>query len=967
MTTRISIDPCRLLAHFFGPMLLLAVPLLILPGGCNYRPPGDGDQDPPATDPLADRVGGGTVRVTGTVRSADLDEPLPLGGVRLAAGDAVSHSNVDGSFVLLGVGAGSQQLLVDGSELLAGDGHYGEVVIALNLVEQEDRNFERPIYLPFVPHASERTVTPEKVTTVSSADGVVLKIPPGGARVDGEEYDGVISIQTVRAERTPIALPPRLEGRTGMIVSIQPAGIEFPVPLAITIPEVERDVDAQLDGGADGMAEMISAPPAVAFRSLYSRDILSGDFVNTGIGEPAGSVVETTVGGVRGSGIHFFTDFELALVEPCQGQDTGAARACLSAGVDLVRSIGKMNSVSLPGARTVLGRLDAALLARGSSLSRAQAVREISLDLYPLARTGVIEYQSLYQRLGELDDLVFALAAARAACQGKGLCVDKADARSDAENEVEAGLDEAVANVDAYASRFDRLSAATVALEPFYAGEDSITEDALEEFHRVAEEFNDAYRDFEPFSSPVDAYDVLADSLGEMERAAGVLLKSVSASPGDQGGGAPATLMRICENLGAVQIGVADGGYAGLQPGSTAGLLDEDCIIVAQNRERELTSIPASEPELLGALQPPAQIALAGTPSILAAQLDQFQSGILTADSPVHVWELDTAEREGALVSFEAEGDVMVGLAVQDGVVQIGRSGGFAVANLSAVQASPSGRVSFAVYVYATDIASGEKRSYALTVVPDPTLFDFGEPVAGSFDIETRAAAVLFEAGVGQGVFVEKRCCGSHEPGEVDGDAYFFTLLGPGGAAVPRLSFLDGPAGSGNELFELQESGLHRLILTPLEGRFTDYQIVIHLVPQSEALPYEPGTEATVFIDQVGETVRYAFVSTGEQTVTIEGLTPGETTPSADGLGLVVFSVYGPEGEIIVEKELLYSDGSSFATRTLALPSAGTYELVFSTMLDADPLTGSFTFRIGLQSEPEAAPDPNRGRREAGR
>ena len=122
----------------YPPVTFLLLLLLMLPFGCMNQPPtapvGD---DPAATDPLDNRVGSGTARVSGSVRSAHAEEPLPLGGVRITAGDAVSYSNADGSFVLLGVPAGTPQLFVDASLLRTGDGHYGQFLTPLALVEND--------------------------------------------------------------------------------------------------------------------------------------------------------------------------------------------------------------------------------------------------------------------------------------------------------------------------------------------------------------------------------------------------------------------------------------------------------------------------------------------------------------------------------------------------------------------------------------------------------------------------------------------------------------------------------------------------------------------------------------------------------------------------------------------------------------------------------------------------------------
>jgi hypothetical protein len=252
---------------------------------------------PEPVDPLAARPGTGTAQLIGVVKSAEGETPLPLGGVRLSLGDAQAYSNVDGSFTLSNVPAGPQPFAADGSGVQAGDGKYAQFFTSLNLAEEEKRVLERPVYLPFVPNASQRTIVPDGVTTATSGDGVTVEIPAGGARRSGQPYEGPIAIVNVAPDRTPIALPSRFEGRARAVLTIQPAGIDFPVPVRLTVPESSGDATS-------------------VFRSLWSLDGQSGEFVSDGVGKHDRGRITTTAGGVRVSGWHFFTELELSVRDP---------------------------------------------------------------------------------------------------------------------------------------------------------------------------------------------------------------------------------------------------------------------------------------------------------------------------------------------------------------------------------------------------------------------------------------------------------------------------------------------------------------------------------------------------------------------------------------------------------------------------------------------------------------------------
>jgi hypothetical protein len=851
--------------------------------------------------------------MSGVVRSAEGETPLPLGGVRLSLGDAQTYSNVDGSFTLTKVLAGRRPFVVDGADVQSGDGKYARFVTALDLAEEEHRVLERPIYLPFVPNLSQRTIVPDGLTIATSADGVTLEIPPGGARLEGQPYEGQLAVVSVAPDRTPTALPTQFVGRTGAVLTIQPAGIEFPVPIRLTVPEPRGERTS-------------------VFRSLWSLDGRTGEFVNDGVGKRERGAITTTAGGVRVSGWHFFTELELSVREPCPAEDEDAARECLSATAALLRDVQSVNTVRVPGARTVFGRLDAALGARGSSSTRAESIREVSADLFPIARDGAEEYQTLYRSLAGLEDLSVGIARVRVACSDAMRCGGNPNAITDALDESEAWLAAAVDDVERYASRYDRLHAATSSLATFYTDAAPLADERLSAFHRAAQEFNDAYRDFAPFSSAVDAYDALIEALHRMEAAARAMVDAVSLPAGTDDEAGPTTLQRICDSLGATHVSDVTDGVAPFDLGDPNGRPNEDCLIVAMNPARQWTSVPIAETRFVDSLRGSGWLALTTRVEDRAFPAGEFESGTLTADSPVHVWTFHAPQRQALRAAFAADAPALAGVATAGGANTIARRGGFDIVNLSNEE-------SFAFYVFAADIDADEEVPYAFSITANPTLFDFGSPVEGAFDVATRAAAILFDAQAGQRVAVEKSCC---DPG---GTMFSYALLGPDGSPAARADFENQAPGTGNEAFDLSQTGLYRLVVTPFEGEFPEYTMIVHLAPSTQVSPYPLGTEALAVLDDIGEAVTYSFIAGAGQTAAIEGLATDGPTP-------VLVSITGPDGAKVVEGEALYFDGSSFAMRTHVLPLDGTYRISFAAGLNADSSAlGSFTFRVTTTGE----------------
>ena len=923
-----------MLSCFARGFLVTLLFVVLLPlAGCGVNPGGDDPNDDPAGQPLEDAVGSGTARVTGKVLSTSGENPLPIGGAVLVLGDAVSHSNVDGSFVLLGVPAGRQAFRVDGNEVVAGDGFYGQFASELIVTGGEDLVLDRPVYLPFVSYGAATTVQLDGTTVVrgrSSGDDTfaLLEIPPGGARLKGAEYNGAISLHLTPVERTPVELPGRFAERAGVIVSIQPVDVEFPVPVRLSIVASQQD-----------------STQADHLWSLWSFEPSEADYVNRAVGRRDGGMIATSAGGVRGGGWHFFTDLAVELVEPLTDADAEDACACLSARLEVLAQAQELARLEMPGARTVLGRLNVSL-AKGASSNAAEAANVLTLssNLYAQAREALTAYQELYvQRLTPqaLADLQTAVALARGDCGilDAPLPEDDEISYAVAEAQLEAALARVQAYVEQDAVNFERLRSAVTALEPFYQTLNPALDDSLDQFRFAARGFNDAYAAFTEYSSPVDAYDALVADLVLLEESARTLVELMS-EPAAGAGATGARLVRVGGARGTTQVNFADArGEAELQLGPERDADDayaEASMIVALDPARALCSLPVRESTFAEDLeQRGAPVIIGLTRAVAQGTLTMGVpvAGELTSEAPLHVWRFDARAREGVHADFAALGQAVAGLATSDDLVQAAGYSGFDVANLTDGGA-------LAVHVLAPATEGAAPVPYQLAVSLRDELFDYDEPVTGSFDVTTRVAAVLFEADAGERIYIEKATSGP----------YTYQLLGPDGAFVTRSDYQNAVAGQGSETFDITMAGLHRVIVTPDAGRFGLYDLTIHRVASLTPQVYLPGTVATGVIDQVGQVSRFTFAVEDDYRAALVGISATEIDPA-------YFTLAGPEGAGVLEEGLLYFDGSTFATRTLELLPAGAYELAFRAPFEAVSLTGSFSFRLDLLGVTESEPD----------
>jgi hypothetical protein len=230
-------------------------------------------------DPVATSVSG--------VVLDNSDVPVP--GVTLSIeGTALSaQSDAEGQFTIPGVAPGPLLLLADGGTTTR-PGVWPALEFELVAVAGQDNRLERPVYLLPLDEANQLCVDGATggTLTLPEVPGFALTVEPGAATfLDGSQA-GCVSVTLVHADKVPMT--PNFGQQPRFVVTIQPVGVLFDPPAALTLPNT------------DGLA-----PGAVT--ELYSFDHDLGQFVAIGTGtvSPDGTVVESDPGvGVIKAGWH---------------------------------------------------------------------------------------------------------------------------------------------------------------------------------------------------------------------------------------------------------------------------------------------------------------------------------------------------------------------------------------------------------------------------------------------------------------------------------------------------------------------------------------------------------------------------------------------------------------------------------------------------------------------------------------
>jgi hypothetical protein len=230
-------------------------------------------------DPAATRVSG--------VVLDNSDLPVPGVTIRIPGTALGTQSNAEGQFNLTGVPVGRIDLVVDGSTA-SRPGVWPAIPFEMVTVAGRDNTLGRAIYLlPIdVPNGLFVSETEGGRLEAPAAPGFSLTVAPGSATFPDSSKRGVVSVTVVNTEKVPMV--PNLGVQPRFIVTIQPAGVRFDPPAAVTFPNVDA-----------------LAPGTVTELQSFDHDL--GQFLSIGTGTVSedGSVVASDPGvGILKGGWH---------------------------------------------------------------------------------------------------------------------------------------------------------------------------------------------------------------------------------------------------------------------------------------------------------------------------------------------------------------------------------------------------------------------------------------------------------------------------------------------------------------------------------------------------------------------------------------------------------------------------------------------------------------------------------------
>lgn len=886
---------------------VLTVGLSLVSSCTTPAPPGDNSNanDNNSGAP-ADRVGSGTARLSGVIYSADSDVNVPLAGAVLVLGDAVGVAKANGAFDLFGVPSGLQPLLIDGSRILAGDGQYAQFAAHLPVIEGEQRLLDEPIYLPFILNGEKVAVVPEVETLLTSGGGALLRIPSGAARDDADLYTDWLALLDVSVDRAPLPISENLTESAMALLTLQPLGVEFPAPLSLRAPAVR---------GAD------FGP----YAALMEMDFATGTWMDAGVMRRTGDRLEALGGGLRRSGWFMLSrDLHVRVFDSCAAAESGD---CLRRWASVRSALARLEGGSVAGAKATLERLALTLLDHERSVTGANALLESTVEDFRIANANLVDMAATYRRSADLDALRESVRQVDESCGGDDAC-DATDSDLQLEmDRLSRLVNQVSANFNQNSPKLQRIAQAVEALQEFYELIEPLDKGTLEGFETGVNEFLQAFADFSPLESPADANDALLALLDDAGGQAAIAL-SLLREPASSTDAAPVTLLEVSSPSGFTAIGRPLEGVADFRPRSSVG----ESLIWAFDSASSECSLPTRLADSLTTSRPPLEVTLDRRMQPGELFDGSPAAASITTEAPVGSWTFSAPSRQGTEVSFAGDSSLLVGFAMRDGIPLTALPGGFHVSNLP--QGGP-----YRLQVLGTDVSESAAIGYRIQVDSDETLFSFGEPVRGSFDLFRRAEVVFVEGQAGEGLTVDLRCCGA------SGAELAYGVFDPSGRQLQGAAQPGAQGDLGATFYELIETGLHRVILTPGEGVFSDYEIVLTSLPPREPIDYVPGTDAALDFDADGRGLVLRFSGEQGKVADFQGL-------SAEGLDRLVLHVETQDGAIVVDQAVVYFDGTSFSHVRFALPADDDYLITLSPTSQGQPTTGRATVRMDLVSAP---------------
>ncbi|WP_284616233.1 RHS repeat-associated core domain-containing protein [Aquabacterium humicola] len=223
------------------------------------------------------KAGAGVTAVAGSVKRVN---GQPLAGVALAIGDSRTVSDAQGRFLLTGVPAGDQTLVIEGSTANRPNAFYGSYLRHVALKAGETLLLDEPIYLTKLdPKGTIQIPSPttrETVVTTPSIPGLEIRIPAGTVIRDRlGNILTAINISPVPTDRAAFPMPK--EADFPVYFTVQPSGA-YIQSVASGAPQAVKVIYPNNTGQAPGTPVQFWAyDPVAAGWHAYGRGLVSAD------------------------------------------------------------------------------------------------------------------------------------------------------------------------------------------------------------------------------------------------------------------------------------------------------------------------------------------------------------------------------------------------------------------------------------------------------------------------------------------------------------------------------------------------------------------------------------------------------------------------------------------------------------------------------------------------------------------